>query len=126
MNYVIDVKTGEIIAELVGDTQSIANRFLDERRRQGLDVSISSRSSGYVLMQRRSDGRIEPIIEVRKTAPVNVKRVIVKYLILSVLFVLSLTLTLAFKLMAAGLNQRFDDIIDLSDTRLARRLLSLV
>lgn len=124
MIYIVDSKTGDTIAELMGDAKSIAERLMGERKRQGLDVSVVPHRSGYVVAQKGLNGRIEPLLEVKTKPPMSLGRLIFKYSIISVLCALSVLISLAMHFIARGMNDSFDDtsiydVIDLLNDYLA-------
>lgn len=120
------MKTGEIIAQVMGDARSVSERLVSERNRQGLRVSMAQSRTGYVISKIGENGLLEPIIAVRQTEPVKISKLILKYLINGILILISVGLSLIVHYFAKGMNDSFDELIDLRKTRGARALLGLL
>lgn len=113
------------MAQVMGDARTVSERLVSERNRRGLRVSMAQSRTGYVISEIGENGLLEPIIAVHYNEPVKVSRVILKYSILTILMMASAFLTILAHFMARGMNDSFDGIIDLRETRVVRRLLSL-
>lgn len=97
MIYIVDLQTGELIAEMMGDAKDTALRLLSERKRSGLDCTIAENAVGYVLIERLSDERIKPLIAIRTKPPFSYKKLWERYrpLIEGILLVLFVEIALA-------------------------------
>jgi hypothetical protein len=66
MISVIDSRTGEEVASLMGDVRSVAETFLKQHTRDGRNVFLAEKRFGYLLMETQADGRVCPLLTIRR------------------------------------------------------------
>jgi hypothetical protein len=67
MIYVIDIKTGETISEMMGDETTVAQMFLKEHIRQGARCFLTKRRYGYEITEELPTGQRRALLEIRRT-----------------------------------------------------------
>lgn len=116
MIYVVDVKTGESISEMMGDVTSVAEQFLKDRVRLGDTCSLITKPYGYLLVNLLPTGKREPLLEIRKTPRVKKFPVALKASLWTIGILVGLVLVVGYcvldALMGADTAQRQKQLLN--------------
>jgi hypothetical protein len=92
MIYVVDVETGERVAEVMGELSQVGQSFLNERRCEGRKVSLVNKPYGYLIEERLPTGKLKGLLEIRTKPPVDKKKMALNISLGTVIIVLGIVI----------------------------------